>query len=371
MSNLRFRTRKAMKKAKEKEMAQDALSFEHPNPTPPPAPSHCPKAEAEAEAAKTTRETPPKGALYVVDTKKDEPQPSGERGQFDLEDYEGVAPDQSATNDTTSTEEDEMQEENEGATEAAPETEAEVTHTPDDYPLHPLAEIIPPMTEDEFQSLKEDIAAVGQIDAITLMDGMVLDGRHRLRACRELGIDPQFAEMDGATEEHAVNFVRSVNTKRRNLNKSQLAMVGAALAKYSGMGVEEAANEVGISTRGIREGKAVIDGSADEVKDAVKEGRIAVSDAAKVAGESHDDQREALAKVDATEGKTTLAREIAPKKTEREKREAKDKATRAVLDKAAKAIRSFNKPEQKRFAPEIEGLVNALFDTAILEMPAE
>lgn len=57
-------------------------------------------------------------------------------------------------------------------------------------------------------------------------DGQLLDGRHRWRACQELGIEPK-------TEIITTNpwaYVVSMNLHRRHLSVSQLSMVGAKLA---------------------------------------------------------------------------------------------------------------------------------------------
>ena len=56
---------------------------------------------------------------------------------------------------------------------------------------HPVAELIPVMGAKCFAELKEDIARRGQKDPIALShEGFIVDGRHRYRACVELGIEP-------------------------------------------------------------------------------------------------------------------------------------------------------------------------------------
>lgn len=88
--------------------------------------------------------------------------------------------------------------------------------------IHPLALRVPGMTEAEFVALRDDIAENGLLRAITLHDGQVLDGRHRLRACEETGTEPLFDEYDG---DSPASFVLSLNAKRRSLSPSQLAML--------------------------------------------------------------------------------------------------------------------------------------------------
>lgn len=60
-------------------------------------------------------------------------------------------------------------------------------------------------------------------------DGQVIDGRHRVKACGELGrsVDARVYHGEG---DAVMAFVVSLNLKRRHLNESQRAMVGARLA---------------------------------------------------------------------------------------------------------------------------------------------
>lgn len=88
--------------------------------------------------------------------------------------------------------------------------------------IHPLAELIPGMTDAEFADLKADIAANGQREPITIYEGMVLDGRHRYRACEELGIE-SFQKLYEGSEPAA--FVISLNVKRRSLSAGQRAAI--------------------------------------------------------------------------------------------------------------------------------------------------
>lgn len=91
---------------------------------------------------------------------------------------------------------------------------------------HLYANLIPRMSQTEYDSLRDDIAANGLFEAIYLYDGKILDGRHRYMACVECGIKPRYATYKG---DDPIGFVVSENLKRRHLNAGQLAMVALAV----------------------------------------------------------------------------------------------------------------------------------------------
>ena len=96
------------------------------------------------------------------------------------------------------------------------------------YAIHPIANIFPRMSGEEFVSLKADIKERGLLEPIWLYEGKVLDGRHRYYACQEVGVAPAYREYEG---DDPVGFVVSLNLRRRHLSESQRAMVAASLAK--------------------------------------------------------------------------------------------------------------------------------------------
>lgn len=93
---------------------------------------------------------------------------------------------------------------------------------------HPAAEIFPMMTGADFDALVADIKANGQREPIVIHDGLILDGRNRYRACRQLGIETETLDWSqrGAPEA----FVVSMNLHRRHLNESQRALIAARLS---------------------------------------------------------------------------------------------------------------------------------------------
>lgn len=89
---------------------------------------------------------------------------------------------------------------------------------------HPLADLIPAMGDEAYAELRDDVAAHGLHQPIVLFEHMVLDGRHRLRACQDTATPMRFEEYDG--DEPAAH-VLSLNLHRRHLSVSQRAMVAA------------------------------------------------------------------------------------------------------------------------------------------------
>lgn len=93
---------------------------------------------------------------------------------------------------------------------------------------HPLCRILPEMPESEYRPLADDIRAKGLMRPITTFEGMILDGRHRFRACTEVGVTPRFEQYTGTDP---VGFVQSCCT-HRSLNPTQRAMVAAGFLAY-------------------------------------------------------------------------------------------------------------------------------------------
>jgi len=166
------------------------------------------------------------------------------------------------------------------------------------------------MSDTEFRELVEDIRTHGQREAIwVLPDGQVIDGRHRVLACAELGRSVD-ARVYHGTGDAIVDFVVSLNLKRRHLNESQRAMVGARLANLErgdnqytkehpqicGTSHADAAKQMQVSTRSVESAAAVQRTGAPELVAAVDAGRVSVSAAADVATLPEDEQREVVAK---------------------------------------------------------------------------
>ena len=185
--------------------------------------------------------------------------------------------------------------------------------TTSSYSLHPAAELFPVMDEVAFAALVADIAAHGQREPILILDGQVIDGRHRLRACDELGLVPLVREVDPADGD-PFGLVVSLNLHRRHLSESQRAMVAAHLANMNRtdtlrqyrsanlhndahpVSLTQAAELLQVSRRSVASAARIRDQGTDELISAVAQGDIAVSTAAHLAQLPADIQRTVLTK---------------------------------------------------------------------------
>jgi ParB-like chromosome segregation protein Spo0J len=164
--------------------------------------------------------------------------------------------------------------------------------------IHPLAKLFPEMSPEAYSALKADIQSAGRInEPIVLYQGMILDGRHRYRACQELGIHCSESELpDGSCDEDEavdpLEFVISANLHRRQLSTKQRAIVGARMATL-GRGrpeenssidlfsQEEAAGLLGVGVASIKRAKHVLENGHPKLVELVEQDRVSVSLASK------------------------------------------------------------------------------------------
>jgi hypothetical protein len=87
---------------------------------------------------------------------------------------------------------------------------------------HPVAKLFPTMDLPDFAALKEDIRLHGVRVPILVHGGQILDGRHRYRACQQLGITCPAIEWNGSDPWLEV---QSRNLLRRHLSKDQVCAI--------------------------------------------------------------------------------------------------------------------------------------------------
>lgn len=170
---------------------------------------------------------------------------------------------------------------------------------------HPLADVFPLIEGAEFDALVADVAKQGLLEAIVTLDGNILDGRNRYRACVAAGVEPHFEVFEGADP---VAFVVSKNVARRHLDESQRALAAAKIATLQHGGDRskspigdlktqaEAATILNVGKRSVERAREVLNEGAPELVRAVEAGRVSVSAAADVATLPKVEQTEIVAK---------------------------------------------------------------------------
>lgn len=180
--------------------------------------------------------------------------------------------------------------------------------------FHDAANIFP-IDDEHIGELADDIRKNGLLVPIELLDGKVLDGRRRWIACGIAQVKPKTIDVNPFDP---IQYVLSLNLKRRQLTPSQLAMVAArARELYDEQAKERqkarkgrqpgaspenlpelhsdardaAGKAVGVSGRTVDFATKVLTQAEPELVAAVDQGRIAVSTAAVLASEPPEVQR--------------------------------------------------------------------------------
>lgn len=111
-------------------------------------------------------------------------------------------------------------------------------------------QVMPDLTDEEYAELKADIAERGVMVPIEFdEDGNCLDGHHRLKACKELGLDdyPSVTRA-GMSEQEKLEHALELNIARRHLSGAQKRIAAReVLLKCPEMSDRRIARELGIS----------------------------------------------------------------------------------------------------------------------------
>jgi hypothetical protein len=189
-----------------------------------------------------------------------------------------------------------------------------------DFEFHEAANIFPLMTGSDFDEFVEDIRKNGLQVPIELFQGKVIDGRNRYNACKAAGAAFDFIDVSPSDP---VDYVLSRNLHRRHLSTSERALVAARARELherqakermseggkkagrgrpqqgmenlpstieAGSARDRAAKSVGVSGRTVDYAASVLKHGEPELVQAVEQGRVSVSAAAKAVRRSPEDQ---------------------------------------------------------------------------------
>ncbi|MCX5123696.1 MULTISPECIES: ParB N-terminal domain-containing protein [unclassified Streptomyces] len=116
------------------------------------------------------------------------------------------------------------------------------------------------LDQDELLDLAESIKAEGLHHPIVLdRDGMLIDGRNRLAACKIAGVEPRFTTDDS----DPLRLIVSYNVIRRHVSKGQQAMITAMACSFSGHSLRTLAKHHGLSRSRLSAANVVLQHAPD------------------------------------------------------------------------------------------------------------
>jgi ParB-like chromosome segregation protein Spo0J len=176
--------------------------------------------------------------------------------------------------------------------------------------------LVPALSKDDFDSLKESIEKHGQyIPIIINQDGIILDGHHRYKICQELGIELKYEIRKFENKLLEKKFVIETNLARRHLNDFQKSELGTELFKVEadlarerfeehlpkegekdtrfkplslgsnehhgekGKARDIVAQKIGVSPTTYQRAKVIIERAPEEIKEKVRKGQKSITDA--------------------------------------------------------------------------------------------
>lgn len=161
--------------------------------------------------------------------------------------------------------------------------------------------MMPPMSQDEYSALKESIKVKGLDYPIDVnKKGEILNGHHRLKICRELGIEPEHRIRDFKDSQQEKRFVIESNIMHRHLNKFQIIEVSQPLlemekveakkrillgtplpfgGRVEGEAIDIVGKKIGISDRTFYRGMRLIEKAPEKLKQSLRDNKISIGGA--------------------------------------------------------------------------------------------
>ena len=180
-------------------------------------------------------------------------------------------------------------------------------------------DLIPPLSDDEFEQLKANILSEGCREPLLVWDGVLIDGHNRYQICTDNQIEYETSEIELDSYTDALIWIVHNQFGRRNLSGFARAELALKLKdfiaekakgknylggkeKASQNSVEpidtqkELAKQAGVSHDTIHKVEKVTNQGSDELRQAAREGKVSTNTAATIAELPKDEQSEIIAK---------------------------------------------------------------------------
>ncbi len=126
--------------------------------------------------------------------------------------------------------------------------------------IHRFAEQMPLMDTNDFKALVKSIEEVGQLEPIITYRGLVLDGRNRVNALKQLNIKTiKVQALPHRTESKDLMLIVNAKEARRKQTRLQLAISGYNMWLSTGEKQEDVAARLGTSDKSIRKIRELVD----------------------------------------------------------------------------------------------------------------
>jgi hypothetical protein len=123
------------------------------------------------------------------------------------------------------------------------------------YKWHPLSSIEPEMDDSDYESLKNDIKMIGKVHTpVLIYENMVLDGRHRQKACIELGFEMPIKNLSDKkyNKTKLSEVVRSIHMNRSKSKTQKEIQAFDRKKQIANVSWAEAAEKFGVNERAIK-----------------------------------------------------------------------------------------------------------------------
>lgn len=117
---------------------------------------------------------------------------------------------------------------------------------------HELASMHPKMSKEDYTALKLSIESIGQKEPIMLYRNLLVDGRHRLRACKELGIDVKVCDFSSNAKISDIKDNVMASEVRRHESKTQKAIQAFNSSLKNKMTYHVLAQQFGVNEKLIK-----------------------------------------------------------------------------------------------------------------------
>lgn len=126
----------------------------------------------------------------------------------------------------------------------------------------------PTHNELEYAATRQSIEKLGQLDPILVLDGKCVDGRHRVRACKEMQIPVRAVDIDVTTPEANILMLCNKNVMSgRDYDNSQKAIQALKLVNEYNIAAVDAAKMMKIDRRLVSYAATIKGYGKDEILD--------------------------------------------------------------------------------------------------------